>query len=790
MTGVRVTLVLDPFGIWSQPAQAVRDVQDELQAFRHIEELLCRDERFETVTPKTFLVHSQCWGHFQSYRAVRGVAFHEVTPRRELASRLRSMTPDWLTDQQILDWGLLERPISSNAEPHAEWPAVIVEWLAPGLTGANDLADWLSRVASSDIPPSVKDCLPVMQQLHASFLEAAERSSIPKEIAKQLGADLEYHQNPAFFARDWLRYRGLLPVMGISSRNPLRAPGITIGSTQQRALAKYIPLVFPLPNPLHAEVSEIMRRAVHSARIQNAAAFEAVALRLEACWTGLAEELRIWIAMQPRAMSQAAADHLQRLLGFEMNDGMRRMVQEYAPPPRAPVWPGLEDESAFDGWIASYARFLRSSFLRRDVLRGEEDPAEGFGRWLKDHETVSFAHPQRSYSVVARRVQQALKQGRAVILVLMDALAIHVASALTDYVSDRFGAEPSWSSHLFAPVPTITSVCKEAVLTGRTPDQACGNLRTALLRAYRLEPSELLVSASWQDAERTALQSTTRLLVHRDNRLDDRLCETASYASLLEDCAGLFARAAALLSRWVDDFRCLHQSPPVVLVTADHGFTYGPPPDPYADRAPAKGPASRCIELGGAVGESGVDDPSLTVLDRNKFHLPKDFLAARGRRFGSDTTTGWTLAHGGLLPEEVVIPVLEWFGDAGTVCWPNVEFPEGAQYDRTGWLVPLLLSNPHSRRLNGGTLAIGIAGSGRREECRFPALDAGGTYRLDMQMTGDNLPDGEKLCIDVTFKIHAARGQSELTQDRQYLVERAKRLMERTVEQDEFEAMF
>ncbi len=254
-------------------------------------------------------------------------------------------------------------------------------------------------------------------------------------------------------------------------------------------------------------------------------------------------------------------------------------------------------------------------------------------------EWESFAHPERSYSVVARRVQSSLAKGRAVILVLMDALAIHVVSGLADYVTDRLGAGPSWASYLFAPVPTITAVCKEAVLTGVTPDRACGKLFQALLRAYRLDASELQLSANWEDAERTALRPCTRLLVHRDNRLDDRLHQTASYASLVDDCVGLFARTAALLARWADDFRSINQSQPVVLLTADHGFTYGPPPDRRMARAAGVAGAPRCIELDGDVGNSEREDPTLTVLDRVRFHLPKTFLAARGRRFGSARQT-------------------------------------------------------------------------------------------------------------------------------------------------------
>ena len=472
------------------------------------------------------------------------------------------------------------------------------------------------------------------------------------------------------------------------------------------------------------------------------------------------------------------------------DDFARRLVDDYAPAEPVPAWPGLKEGSAFDAWISAYARFIRNSFIRRDVLQGHDDPADGFGRWLKDHETVSFAHPERGYSVVAQRVRSSLANGRSVILVLMDALAVHVASDLAHYISDQLHREPMWSSHLFAPVPTGSAFCKEAVLTGKTPDSSSGNLRQALLRGYNLDPAELQLTASWKDAERTAIQSATRLLVHRDNRLDDRLHETGSYYSLLEDCSGIFARTAGLVARWVDDFRCINQSPPVVLLTADHGFTYGPPPGHETAGGRKIPPTQRCIEIQGDPLDVELSDPSLTVLDGDRFHLPNSFLAARGRQFGTDTATGWTLAHGGLLPEEVVIPVLEWFGEEDVVSWPSITFPDGVEFDRNQWIVRVLLSNPHARPLSAGSLVVGISGTGDGEQDSFPALKTGAEHRIELRLSGNNIPDGEKLSIDVVIRVRASQRRGESTQTNQYLVDKAKRLVERTVEQDDFEAMF
>jgi len=183
---MRVTLVSDPFGIWAESADLVRDVRGELEAFRQIEDLLRRDDRFETVTPKTFLVHPECWEHFQSYRGVCGVAFHEVTPRRQFAERLGGKLPDWLTDQRILAWRLLRRAVPDG--PVEDWPAVLAESLAPGVLDADSLGAWLARAAAADIAPSVKDCPPVMPSFRESFLRVAERVGMPKEIGKQLAS--------------------------------------------------------------------------------------------------------------------------------------------------------------------------------------------------------------------------------------------------------------------------------------------------------------------------------------------------------------------------------------------------------------------------------------------------------------------------------------------------------------------------------------------------------------------------------------------------------------------------
>ncbi len=107
------------------------------------------------------------------------------------------------------------------------------------------------------------------------------------------------------------------------------------------------------------------------------------------------------------------------------------------------------------------------------------------------------------------------------------------------------------------------------------------------------------------------------------------------------------------------DFTCLHQSPPVVLLTADHGFTYGPGLGSETRGQQRLDGRHRCVELTGKPAAQDLEDESLVHLDKARLSLPKSYLAAVGRHFGRDTVSGWVMSHGGLLPEEVIIPAVD-----------------------------------------------------------------------------------------------------------------------------------
>ena len=91
---------------------------------------------------------------------------------------------------------------------------------------------------------------------------------------------------------------------------------------------------------------------------------------------------------------------------------------------------------------------------------------------------------------------------------------------------------------------------------------------------------------------------------------------------------------------------------------------------------------NRCVELTGKPAAQDMEDDSIAYLDKTRLSLSKSYLAAVGRYFGRDTVSGWAMSHGGLLPEEVIIPAVEWFGDRAAMAWPLVSAPDGGTVRR------------------------------------------------------------------------------------------------------------
>lgn len=786
----RVTLVFDPYAISAERGQHVSGLNAERQAFAEINDLLRRDPRFETVVPKVYVIPRDSIEHFRTYREVRGVRNHTVTPRGVVCNLLQCEPPSWLTDDDIVELDLLK-----FAAPHSmvgdNWEATIATWLIPGIDEAMNLEQWLRTVASSEERfGSSYGVGPVSVWIQNQFHNLATATEVDaREWADSLQAELTRASSPGEFARLWVRRRAILPLIGLAIDNPLRLPavGSLAINVRERQLAARLPLTFPLPAPLQDEVSKLFCHALQKVRLNEPHRMTDAIRCLNAVWPGVAEEIQTWLEIYPKGMSHVAANHLQGLPGYESNDLMRRLVEHFRPPNPVPQWPGLGE--AIEPWLQRYSEYIRSCFLRRD-LNENDDPAIGFGRWLKDHPTVCFEHHKYSYFKVAQAVKQGLSAERTVLLVMVDALPIHQSVDIVGFLSDNLGEFPTFSSFIFVPIPTVTEVCKEAILTGKLPSECRGEIKPQLQKRFSLSDDEILLAANWKDAERLQINAETRLVVYRDNRLDDQLHRLGSYGAMLEDSKAVFLKLSRLLRRWSDDIRCITQKPPLVLLTADHGYTFGPTPGRETIGRHSLDGANRCSAVSGPVSDADSIDDSITIIDKNTFRLKQSYLAARGRYFGRGTMSGWAMAHGGLLPEEVIVPFIEWFGNEELTPWPSIDFGEFGYVDQGAFVLVANVVNPRNLPTIPCTLRLTIPGEDGHQMESVSSLAVGASVTIEVRLALRHSEVNDSVPISVLMRCKERKTGDLLEKSIDLLVQRKKQLVEKTRDQDEFENMF
>jgi hypothetical protein len=85
---------------------------------------------------------------------------------------------------------------------------------------------------------------------------------------------------------------------------------------------------------------------------------------------------------------------------------------------------------------------------------------------------------------------------------------------------------------------------------------------------------------------------------------------------------------------------------------------------------------------------------------------------------------------------------------------------------------------------------VTIVGHDEAETRSFSRIEPGNHAFVDVELPGANIPEGVPLSLEITIRQRSPRAGAELELVERHQVPRAKRLMERTVDQVEFENMF
>ena len=249
-------------------------------------------------------------------------------------------------------------------------------------------------------------------------------------------------------------------------------------------------------------------------------------------------------------------------------------------------------------------------------------------------------------------------------------------------------------------------------------------------------------------------------------------------------------RLSHLLQRWSEDVQCNTQKPPLILVTSDHGFTFSPILSDNTAQYSALDKKNRCAAIDGPIPKEAETDESVTVIKKEDFSLKSSYLATSRRYYGHGPASEWAMAHGGLLPEEVIVPFLEWFGNEKITNWPFIYFTEPGYVSNHLFYFSITLTNKGNMPTVACILTINITGKDETVVEKLGEFPAGSSKILNFSIPFPDTVDCDSVRVGVRLQ---AEYSSPGTPDyicNDYSIPRKKLLVETTDDQDDFESMF
>lgn len=635
------------------------------------------------------------WRQFLSaYSDVKSILFIDISPRSCIQAKAKQALPEWLTNDLIDALGLCQIPQIKSAEE--EWNSWVLKTIFPSIH-IDNYKDWLLAafecdLLSNEIPDELKNEFKL--KLALLLVEIPLDKLVVNQIINIVDGASTLHQA--------LELMLLSPAI-----KPLLKLDCSMGENicADFTLAETLPLIFPLPEPLHKRVSSCFVSFIKNSRLSKSN-FSTTMFSLNANWDGVSDELRLWLQTLPSGLTKSASNHLKHIPQNEGKFSLQNLINLFSP-----IDPPYRDWSKshfdqYEHWYHEYTIYMRNAFSRRVLPETwDDDPAKGFSDWLQSESMSIYNDLDNSFVKVSRMVKDALNKNKQVVLCMLDAFASHLEDLLISQFSEALSAKPSTHRYLFSPVPTLTEINKKSVLTGMAPAKCMSALEPLILQVYSLDSNELLIAKEWQDIGRVQPHKEHRLIVYLDNRIDDSLNNQKSYLSLREESNVIIHDIAQRMKLWSDDLFHLNGMRPEIYVTADHGFTFAPPASKGGLTVETLG-NHRCF---GISDDKTKQKPHhLAYLDKSKYHIPKPYLAATKRSLEHGTISGWFLQHGGLLPEEVVIPFLSWFGQEQKIHFSEIELPDKIEKENDKWKLVAHIKNTSALVINKTKISLRV----------------------------------------------------------------------------------
>ena len=382
-------------------------------------------------------------------------------------------------------------------------------------------------------------------------------------------------------------------------------------------------------------------------------------------------ELTALLAVTPR-LTKDLQQSLTEKYADLLTPDLRRRLQTLVPLTLEPVpsLTGLSLPEQADAWQRwAVGSFIPYKFWLDDVaaptleqIDAVEGPATQYGDWLFNNAAALLANDSilTNYGV-RERVSSALQTNNSrVVWLIIDGFPAAFTSLLEQQLRAH-GLERQSKQYAFAALPTITEVGILALVNGLTADSSAYTLdrSEALNRAFpacktafaavagkfqaALDSNADLCCLHWQEIDKT---------LHRDdNEFDGPTARLETISELLNE---RLTKIVAAMNRQTD-------RPTKLIISTDHGATKCLRnglniKNAKITAAAAANPRERTVRLEGKLLTEHIDATETYHLTPDVTRNPVAYIAARGYRYFGSNDRGYR--HGGLTPEETIVPVI------------------------------------------------------------------------------------------------------------------------------------
>ncbi len=629
-----VLLVIDTFQIDSEPALVAKMDLSSIQQLRQTitQHLKNGDKSLLRVRFKTKALYER----FKDFEGLDNVLpTQQLLPRLVYRSQVDEVLPDWLSNELIVQLNLLDRQDCDNSD--FSLIERIIRACHPELLSQ----DFLIFIEALKKQPEAFWQLLAVPEVQQRFLEhfhfAFDFSKglaslfLEKVLEKQPVDEflmlLAYEQHQELLRKKFAQFHfnvslppKLLPIA------LLRVPLLALTEANAKGLpAKCIMALEELARNVEkgkAEVGDIASLII-------------------APWPTLLNKLAELCEQNGQLIVIQLIEQLESLNSKSAN----QLAEEFRKYINLTQFSTLSNDATTEEvlqWSEDYFKLIRQQFLANQTVN--EALNLSFTEWLIK-QSARVARSDSDWRQFSKRVESFLQQGYLVVICIIDALSALNQDLLLECAAQVEHLDLS-NEMLFAPLPTLTEIGKMAILTGTPTAQLPNDQETAIrqrYQAYLPEKNSLKVIKSWRFASSEHIDDNTNLVVFFENRIDERLHACVDFTKHRKDVLPILKQSMSSVDRWKKDASYMNRDV-VFFITADHGMTV----TQFDYQGQALGEAKeRVFKTKGTVLNDCDDFVFIRQNSDHGYLVPKERV-----RLNDDAL----LTHGGLTPEEVLVP--------------------------------------------------------------------------------------------------------------------------------------